>query len=211
MRIVTGGAFAVFDRLMFGFGGHGESIMALQTQGLARLHEHFGIRRPVRIVARGTFAVFNRLMLELRFFEEIVVAREANLPLRTLQLDRKPRLVAFVAFLVFVGRMRDELNLCDNRSIGVHHNGLVQRLAVLIVNNRRTICPVAWTGNAVKEEVQPPLFFLGGATQQNHQPANNKYNRRQIPRERECSKIGTIWSVLVIFCSDFLRHLSFGR
>ena len=105
---MTGGAFAVLYGLMFGFGCLWECVMALQTQRLARLHEHLRIGGTVRVVAGRTFAVFNRLMLEFRFFEEIVMTREANLPLITLQLNRKPRLMAFVALLVFVRWMRDE-------------------------------------------------------------------------------------------------------
>lgn len=165
---MTGGAIAVLCRLMFGLGRLGECVVALQAQRLARLHEHPGIGRTVRIVAGRTFAVFNRLMFELCFFEEIIVTRETNLPLRPLQLDRKPRLVAFAALLVFIGRMGDEFDFRDRRSIGVDHDGFVQRLAVLVINYRRGIGALDRSGNAVKKECQPLLFFLDGATQQNH-------------------------------------------
>lgn len=136
MWIMAGGTFAVFYGLMLRFRSLGEGVMALQAERLAGLNQHFGIRRAVRIVTGRAFAIFDRLMFDFCFLEKIFVTSETDLLLRPLQFDRKTRLMTFVALLVFIRRMRNKFDFGHNRGVGLNADDSVQRLSILVVNDR---------------------------------------------------------------------------
>ena len=90
MRIMTGEAFAVFDRLMFCFCGFRKGLVAGEAKGLAFLQNHFGMSITMRIVAGRAFTVLSGLMFEFYLGEKIVMAGEADLPLRSFHFHREP-------------------------------------------------------------------------------------------------------------------------
>src|SRR5436190_3510469 len=114
----------------------------------------------MRVMALGTLAVFRRLMFDFGLLEKVIVASEANLPLSSLHFDREPRFVAFVAFAIFVRRVGYEFRLWRRSARHLRGYRPVQRLAVLIVNNRRSVSGRTVRGNAIKEKAQPFLLLL---------------------------------------------------
>ena len=113
-------------------------------------------------------------MFGLCFFEKIVVASEANLSLTASHLHRESRLMTLVALLVFVRWMRVEVRFGSWESGALDRLGSIQRTSVLIVNNSGGVRFRARRWNAIKEEIQPLLFCLGGAPCQNRQAAQDR-------------------------------------
>lgn len=91
------------------------------------------------------------------------MAGKTDLRLRPFHLYREARLVAFVALLVLVWRMRDKSLFRRRGLIGLSNDELVEGLAVLVVLNLCRIRGGAGRGHAVKEEAKPFLFLLRGA------------------------------------------------
>lgn len=107
----------------------------------------------MRVVAGTAFAILSRLMLYLRLFQEIVVAAKTNLPLISLHLDRKTRLVTLSALLVFVGRMRIKVRLGRRNRRSLHWLGPIQGAPVFVVDNRRGISLRTRRWDTIKKEV----------------------------------------------------------
>ena len=127
-------------------------------------------------MARGAFAVLGGLMFGLCFFEEIIVAAEANLPLTASHFHRESRLVTGAAFLLFIGWMRMKLDLhYGGGRIGLNRAGRsIQRPAVFIIDNGRGVCAVARL-HPIKKERQPLLLFLGRTARENRQPQAHRH------------------------------------
>jgi hypothetical protein len=67
MRVMAGDAFAIFNRLMFDFGGSDLLLgifVAIETEFAVRLDQEFFVVRNVRVMAGGAFAVLNGLMFD---------------------------------------------------------------------------------------------------------------------------------------------------
>jgi hypothetical protein len=76
MRIVTGGAFTIFDRLMFYFGSRVPFFLifvAFITEFALGFREQLFVVGGVRVVAGSAFAIFNGLMFGFSGFRQGVV------------------------------------------------------------------------------------------------------------------------------------------
>ena len=122
-------------------------------------------------------------MFYLRLFEKVIVATKANLPLIALHFYGEARFMAFVALLVFIWRMDGEMCLGSGSSGNCLRDlSFIERFPILVIDNSRSIRR-SGDGNAVEEEIKPPLFGLSGATGNHSQTAKNckKTFERSLP------------------------------
>src|SRR3954468_14228060 len=110
------------------------------------------------------------------------MAVRANLQEGTAHFDRKARFMALAAFLIFVRRMRVELDFNDR--VGLNWGGrAVQWFSVLIVNNDGRVGGVGvW--DPVKEGRQPLLLGFGLAAREEGQPKKNPQPSAELPVRR---------------------------
>ena len=133
----------------------------------------------MRIMARGALAGIGRLMFEFDLNQKIIVAGKTDLLFSPFQLHGEPGFVAFVAFSVFVRRMRVELGPGAG---GIGHDRRrrpIQWLAVLVVDHRRMSIGRAGHRNTVEEKVKPLLFCRSTAPEQDEAGAKEARQRQQ--------------------------------
>lgn len=139
-------------------------------------------------VTGSAFVILSRLMFKFGIRQEVIVATEAKFGLRRLHSHGKSRLMAIRAFVLFVGRVRDELLNHDRcrRGIGARSLGPLDSGGVVIQDLRRGIRGSRHR-NAIEEKGQPLSFAVCRTPQEHQQAPRQNYHHG----EAGCDSHGT--------------------